>query len=147
MAKGVRGSVSVTQVFVERIPKRRHPYTRKTYMLVAQEMWDELALRLADHSIGLQTMRVYVEMARACDFENRVELGQKDLSARLNMDRSDVSKALKILIDLGFVERPRSVRAPYRMNAEVVWKGSREALQEALLRKRNERERPPAWVA
>ena len=101
-------------------------------MLLSAAGLDELDLRLADRSLGMQAVRVLVAMARSCDYENRVRAGQKDLAAHLGMDQSDVSKAVRALVSCGLIEQPESSRGYYRISPWLLWKGSARTLKQAL---------------
>ena len=109
-----------------------HPYLEKGFMLLSVAGLDELDNRLADRSLGMQAVRVLIAMARSCDYENRVRAGQKDLAGHLNMDQSDVSKAIRALIGCGLVEPPESSRGYYRISPRLLWKGSARTLKQAL---------------
>lgn len=101
-------------------------------MLLSKRGLRELDLRLADHSLGLQAVRVLIAMASAADFENRVRAGQKDLAHHLAMGQSDVSKAIRKLVELGFVLDPEWSRGPYRLSPHLLWQGSAKTLKRAL---------------
>jgi DNA-binding MarR family transcriptional regulator len=101
-------------------------------MLLSMSGMRLLDARLADRSLGMQAVRVLVAMATSCDFENRVRAGQKDLSSHLAMDQSDVSKAIRALIEVGFIERPETTRGYYRISPLLLWKGSAKTLKRAL---------------
>lgn len=123
----------VTQVFVERRPDRSHPYNAGGgFMLLSKEGLRELDRRLADHALTMQGMRVLIAMAASADFENRVRAGQKDLASHLRMDQSAVSKAVRNLVELGFVLQPEWSRGPYRINPTLLWQGSAKTLKRAL---------------
>lgn len=123
----------VVRNFVERKPKSWHPYELSGgFMLVSKNGLAELGARLADRSLGMQAVRVLLAMAENCDFENRVRTGQKDLSRILEMDQSDVSKATKALVECGMVEKPENSRGYFRINPNLLWKGSGKTLKKAL---------------
>jgi hypothetical protein len=124
--------VGSTVVLVAKQPRPVHPYFTAGFMLLSVAGLDELDLRMADRSIGMQAMRVLVAMARSCDYENRVRAGQKDLAAHLDMDQSDVSKAIRALIACGLIEPPEHSRGPYRISPRLLWKGSARTLKKAL---------------
>jgi Firmicute plasmid replication protein (RepL) len=120
------------QVFIEARPRRAHPYNGVGFMLISQEGLDELDRCLASREIGMQAIRVLVAMTKSLDFENQVRAGPKDLAAHLGMCLPDISRAIKTLIDLGFVLRPEWSRGPYRISPHLLWKGSAAALKKAL---------------
>lgn len=122
-----------TRVFIERKPRGDHPYQRRGvgFVQVSKLGLRELSARLADHTLGVQAIRVLIEMAEVCDYENRVLLSQKDLASRLRMDQSDISKASNLLVDCGFLER-MSHRGWYRISPRLLWNGSSRTLKTAL---------------
>ncbi len=101
-------------------------------MLLSKAGLRELDARLADRSLGMQAVRVLVAMSTSVDFENRVRMGQKDLAAHLEMDQSSVSKAVRSLVGLGFIEAPEHSRGYYRVSPRLLWQGGAKTLKRAL---------------
>jgi len=93
---------------------------------------DELQERIADRSIGQQAIRVLLAMMASCDYNNRVQAGQKDLAKHLAMDQANVAKAINALIACGFVERSENYHARYVISPRLAWKGGEETLRQAL---------------
>lgn len=122
----------VSALLVERKPRFAHPYVKEGFMLLSKRGLRELDARLADRSIGMQAVRVLVAMTTACDYENRVRMGQKDLAAHLRMDQAAVSRATRDLVECGFVERPESSRGYYRLSPHLLWQGGSKTLKRAL---------------
>lgn len=92
----------------------------------------ELEERLADRSVGMQALRVLTAMIAACDYENVVHKGQKDLARELSMAQQDVSRAVRSLLECGFLEQPGSSRGYYVVSPRLCWKGGEESLRRAL---------------
>lgn len=101
-------------------------------MQISIEGMAELRERLADHSLGMQAVRVLLEMLEHMNRENECRAGVKDLARLLEMDQSDVSKALKKLVECGFVEAPSLKFAPYVVSPRFAWKASVDKLKAAL---------------
>jgi hypothetical protein len=121
------------KVFVEKRTRAAHPYVAlEGFMILSVTGMKELDRRLSDRSLGMQAVRVLIAMATSCDYENRVRRGQKDLAAHLDMDQSDVSKAIRVLIECEFIERPQTSRGYYTISPRLMWKGSSRTLKLAL---------------
>lgn len=101
-------------------------------MMISLEGFDELHERLTDRSLGMQAVRVLVAMVKTVERDNIVRAGRKDLARMLEMDQSDVSKAMKSLIEAGFIERPKLRFDPYRISPRFAWRGSTTELKRAL---------------
>lgn len=121
----------VPTVFVQRSARQAHPYQRRGFLQVSLEGLEELEARFADHTLGMQAVRVLVAMARRADFENRVWVSQKDLGAHLKMSQSEVSAAQGRLAECGFLRRS-GPRGFYSISPKLLWKGSARTLKAAL---------------
>ena len=112
--------------------RRRHPYGIMMYTQLSFIGLRELEARLSDGSIGMQAMRVLTAMIAACDYENVVHKGQKDLARELEMAQQHVSRAVRALLECGFLEQPGSSRGYYVVSPRLCWKGGEESLRRAL---------------
>lgn len=121
-----------TRIFIEKRAREKMPYGVGAFMMVSQGGLCELENRLADRSIGKQAMRVLIAMLCSVTYENRVDASQKEMSAALGMSQQEVSKAIRALIECGFIERLANRRGWYRISPEFSWKGSARTLQHAL---------------
>ncbi len=117
--------------FIERRPKVKSPY-RTRFMMLSQDGLAELQERLADHTLGMQALRVLVAMMQSLDYENRVEEPQKEIAFRLGMSSQEVSKASKALMQCGFIERMKNRRGWYTVSPRLCWRGSVKNLDKAL---------------
>ena len=125
-----RERVEVRQ-FIERRPRARSPYGER-FMMLSQRGVDELSARLADKTITMVGMRTLLAMLRHLDYENRVDVSQKSLAGELGITQSDLSRACRLLMECGFVERLANRRGWYRVSPRLCWKGSVKNLQAAL---------------
>ena len=112
--------------------RRKHPYRPERFMISSYVGLEELLARTADRSLGMQAVRVLIAMMAECDYENRVRGGQKDLARKLGMNQAHVSRAIRTLIDLGFVENPHNDRGRYVVSPKMCWKGDEDSLRAAL---------------
>jgi len=127
-----RGDVRVeVRQFFERRPRVHHPYG-DFFMMLSQRGVAELSERLEDRTLGMQAIRVLLAMMRHMDFENRVDISQKDLALALGMDQSDLSRASKVLVECSLIERMANRRGWYRISPRLCWKGAAKKLEEEL---------------
>ena len=112
--------------------RRKHPYRAERYMQISFVGLEELQERMADGSFGRQVVRVLLAMMASCDYDNRVQAGQKDLARKLGMAQSHISTAINTLIAHGFVERGENYHARYVISPRFCWKGGEDTLRQAL---------------
>ncbi len=82
--------------------------------------------RLAsDPELTLEAHRVMNMLLANLDFDNYIQITQKEISEALGMKKQNVSRAMKLLVDKGIIIKgPRSGRiATYRLNEFYGWKG------------------------
>ena len=126
----MRGEVEVRQFFESR-RREKSPYGVH-FMMLSQRGVAELAERLADHTVTMVGVRTLLAMLRHMDFENRVDISQKDLALELGVSQSDLSKASRGLMECGFIERMANRRGWYRISPKLCWKGSVKTLTKEL---------------
>ncbi len=125
--------VEVRNFFEQKPRKVRSPYGTR-FMMLSQEALRELDERLASHDLKMTSLRTLVAMLRHMDFENRVDISQKDLALDLGISQSDLSKASRSLVEFGFIERMANRRGWYRVSPRLCWKGSVKTLEAELAR-------------
>lgn len=101
-------------------------------MMLSQVGLSELEQRLADRSLGMQAVRVLVAMMAHMDWENRVDISQKELAVHLDMSSQEVSKASTALVQCGFLQRMQNRRGWYRVSPRLCWRGSVKNLEREL---------------
>lgn len=103
-------------------------------MMFSGEGLSELRERLADRTLGMQATRVLFEMVASVDVheQNKVRAGRKDLARLLDMDEAAVSKAIKKLVECGFVEAPKMRFDHYTISPRFAWCGHTHELKRAL---------------
>ena len=111
---------------------RRYLGPWRGLMQISFEGMHELHERLADHTLGMQAVRVLLAMLQHMESDNACRAGVKDLARLLEMNQSDVSKALKKLVECGFLEPPEMRFSPYRVSPRFAWKASVDKLKAAL---------------
>lgn len=101
--------------------KVRSPYGVRWYMQ-SQEAVEALA---RDKELQGRPTRVLLYLLSRLDFENYIHLPQTDIVQALDLDKSDVSKAVRLLQDKGILLRgPRVGKSfGFRLNPTWGWKG------------------------
>ena len=104
------------------MPKRRNAF-REGWVAMAQEATKLLAKQ---KDLGLDGFRVLMLLISMLDFENLIQVSQAEIAKELDMQRSNVARAIKRLIGTGaLLEGPRiGVHRSYRLNPRFGWKGS-----------------------
>ena len=101
------------------------------------EGWVAMAQSAADLFAGIKSTddhRVLWMLLAQLNFENDIRIEQAALASKLEMDKSQVSRAIKRLQALGvIVEGPKVGRSrTYKLNPSYGWKGSSKNHQQAL---------------
>lgn len=113
------------------VPNRTpHPYGDRW---LAMRM--DTIRRLTMHpGIGMQEMRVFGALIDRLDYQNFIHVPQTELAEVTGIERSNINRALKKLIDFGIVvEGPRVGRSrTYRFDPDAGWRGSKKALKTEL---------------
>ena len=109
------------------IPER--PKLTERWFMAFQDAFEELA---KDREITNEPRRVLDYMFSKLDFENFIQLSQKEIIEILGINKSNVSKAIKLLTRKQIVlEGPKVGRSRcYRLNPNYGWKGKVKNLQE-----------------
>ena len=112
-------------------PKRQpHPYGDR---FVVMQM-DGLSRLMATPGIGLTEMRVFAELFKKLDFENFIMLPQTEIVALTGIEKANVSRAFKRLVEAGALMRGPKVghSQTYRLSPEIGWRGKARNLRDAL---------------
>lgn len=120
-------------------PKRKNGFGSK-WLAMAQDAIQKLAKHRRE--LGEEGYAVLFSMISRVDYENVYQaISHADLAAELDMQRPNVSRAVKRLVDLGvFLMGPKVGRTnTYRLNPEFGWKGSAKAHVVALDQVRKQR--------
>lgn len=82
---------------------------------------------LADHRklIGEEGFAVFGKVVKRLDYENYISMSQKEIAEELDMQPSNVSRALKKLISIGIIGvGPKVGRSrTYRLHPDAAWRG------------------------
>jgi len=108
------------------MPKQKIKMTR--WFMMFQDFIIELS---KDKEIKGEDFRVLLYLLANMDFENWIQVTQDTISKELQMRKTNISRALKKLKDKNIIEIAKRGRINiYRLNPDIVWKGSYKELQD-----------------
>ena len=110
------------------VPKRKNGF-QKGWMAMAQEAM----MMLAQSNLTGNDMKVMAMLARL-DYENLIQVNQAEVSEQVGMNRHNVNRSIKKLIELGVILEgvKIGISRSYRLNPNFGWKGSAKGHREAL---------------
>lgn len=102
-------------------PRIQSPYSGGFFM-TSQFALQQIA---KDKELVGETLRVFLYVCSRLDFENYIQMPQQEIVQDLDMDKSNVSKAMSLLEDKGILLRGPRVGKVYvwRLNPSYGWKG------------------------
>ncbi|HBR3029622.1 TPA: hypothetical protein L9R08_005408 [Klebsiella pneumoniae] len=100
-------------------PKQKSTFQRHFTM-------NQAALLTIANELNHEQMRVLMALLAELDYENYIQVAQTDISVALKMQKANVSRAIKNLLEFGVIlEGPRIGRSKtYRLNPQFGWKGT-----------------------
>ena len=100
---------------------KQNPYNRG-WIMNSQEALKHVA---KDKDIKGETYRVLFFICGILDFENWIQITQKEIAEELEMKKSNVSKAISLLESKGIIFRGPRIGKSYafRLNPDFGWKG------------------------
>jgi hypothetical protein len=107
----------------------RSPYGSK-WMQVNQDALAEIA---ADPDMGTEAFRVFLYLNARLDFENLIQVPQKEMSEALRMKQPAISRAIRLLTGKQILLKGPKVggSGTYRLNPHYGWKGKVQNLTKA----------------
>ncbi|MGK7883645.1 MAG: replication/maintenance protein RepL [Crocosphaera sp.] len=116
--------------------RKRNPYS-KGWIMNSQDALDILA---EDKDIKGVTYRVLFKVCARVDFENWVHLPIKEIADELNIDKSQVSRNIKLLVEKGVLIKSKKIGRSYgyRLNPDFGWKGKVKNLDDYRKQKEDE---------
>jgi predicted transcriptional regulator len=116
------------------VPKKQK--IKDSFVMMFQEKLQELA---AENLLTVEGYRVLLAVIAKTDFENFIHVKQVQLAADLGMQKQNVNKAFKRLIELNIIEKISHDNINgYRLNYEMGWKGKASNLKTHMKDKRRE---------
>jgi len=91
---------------------------------------DSLAIIATDEDMTGQILKVMILLMANLEFENYITIKQVEIANKLKMDKSDVSKAMRLLVDKGIILKVKEGgTAGYKLNPHYGWKGKVSNMQ------------------
>lgn len=89
-------------------------------------MGQEEALDVLMDFTRVEDFRVLMALMKEMGYENQILVSQVEIARRLKMHPSNVSSAIKRLVEAGIVLRglKKGIKCLYQLSPELVWKGS-----------------------
>jgi biotin operon repressor len=100
-------------------PKQKSAFERHFTM-------NQAALELLAKTLTGEQFKVLMMLLASLDYENFIQVAQADIAEKLEMQKTNISRSVKSLIDLGVIlEGPKIGRSKsYRLNPHFGWKGT-----------------------
>lgn len=100
---------------------KQNPYG-KGWIMTSQ---DALELLAADDDLTKEAFRVLMFLMARLDFENWIQVTQQEISEKISIKKSNVSRAITLLENKGIILRGPKVGRSYafRLNPYYGWKG------------------------
>ena len=113
------------------VPKRKNGF-QKGWMAMAQEAM----MMLAQSNLTGNDMKVMWAMLARLDYENLIQVNQAEVSEQVGMNRHNVNRSIKKLIELGVILEgvKIGISRSYRLNPNFGWKGSAKGHREVCTR-------------
>ncbi len=112
-------------------PKQKSSFERHFTM-------NQAALEIIATELSHEQTRVLMILLSELDYENYIQVAQVDIGEKLKMQKTNVSRAMKNLMQMDVIlEGPRIGRSKtYRLNPQFGWKGTvsnhKKALRQGL---------------
>jgi len=112
-------------------PKQKSAFQRHFTM-------NQDALKILAKTLTGEQFKVLMILLADLDYENYIQVAQADIAESLDMQKTNVSRSVKVLLDLGVILLgPKVGRShSYRLNPQFGWKGTvanhRRALKNGL---------------
>lgn len=100
-------------------PKQKSAFQRHFTM-------NQAALELLAKTLTGEQFKVLMMLLASLDYENFIQVAQADIAEKLEMQKTNISRSVKRLINLGvIIEGPKIGKSKsYRLNPHFGWKGS-----------------------
>ena len=110
------------------VPKRKTDFRKDGWQ------WLKKQMMLAQSNLTGNDMKVMWAMLARLDYENLIQVNQAEVSEQVGMNRHNVNRSIKKLIELGVILEgvKIGISRSYRLNPNFGWKGSAKGHREAL---------------
>lgn len=108
-------------------PKQRSAFERHFTM-------NQSALLMLANSLNGEQLKVLLAMLAELDYENFIQVAQADIADVLQINKVNVSRSIKAILELGvIIQGPKVGRSfSYRLNPQFGWKGTANNHRKAL---------------
>src|ERR1700733_9275022 len=116
----IEGYIAVLQ------PKTKNGFTRHFTM-------NQEALDILSENLEGSELKVLLKLLKYLDYENLIQVQQKEIAEELKMHRSHLNRAIARLIEIGIVIAGPKIgkSCSYRLNPNFGWKGTAKNHQKA----------------
>lgn len=117
----IEGYIAVLQ------PKTKNGFTR--HFTMNQEAIDIITKNL----LGSE-LKVLLQLLKYLDYENLIQIHQKEIAEELEIDKSNLHRSIRSLIKLGVILKGPKIgkSCSYRLNPNFGWKGTAKNHRRAL---------------
>lgn len=106
--------------FITMLVPRKEKWNRGDYVMGLQKSFIEIA----KYGLSGEQLSILMYLIGKTDFENYVNITQKEISTELKIDQSNVSKAIKVLVDKKIIKKMKKGTSNfYLFNPEIVYRG------------------------
>lgn len=100
-------------------PKQKSAFERHFTM-------NQAALELLAKTLTGEQFKVLMMLLASLDYENFIQVAQADIAEKLEMQKTNVSRSIKGLINLGVIIEGQKIgrSKSYRLNPQFGWKGT-----------------------
>lgn len=93
---------------------------------------DSLEIIATDEDMTGQTLKVMLLLMGNLEFENYITIKQVGIAEKLKIDKADVSKAMKLLVNKEIILKVKEgTTTGYKLNPTYGWKGKVENMEKA----------------
>jgi predicted transcriptional regulator len=117
----IEGYIAVLQ------PKTKNGFKRHFTM-------NQEALDIISENLEGSELKVLLKLLKYLDYENLIQIQQKEIATELKMDKSNLHRSIRILVNLGVILKGPKIgkNCSYRLNPKFGWKGTAKNHQKAL---------------
>lgn len=106
--------------FITMLVPRKEKWNRGDYVMGLQNSFIEIA----KYGLSGEQLSILMYLIGKTDFENYVNITQKEISTELKIDQSNISKAIKKLVDKKIIKKMKKGTSNfYLFNPEIVYRG------------------------
>lgn len=109
------------------VPQKPRSQFGKSWFQMAQDTLRKINAHRRE--LGLEGIVVFNALMARLDFENYIQVSQSEIAREVGMKPSNVSRAMRKILDLGFIKQgPKVGRShTYQLHPDLAWKGKPKA--------------------